>query len=64
MPLAPAPNDVFPRDAASIDLKAPVPLRPKAAFPPHKEHETSCRGPGVSIIRPRIGCASVTLFLQ
>lgn len=29
MPLAPAPNDVFPRDAALIDLKAPVPLRPE-----------------------------------
>ncbi len=29
MPLAPAPNDAFPRDVASIDLKAPVPLRPE-----------------------------------
>ncbi|CAG9214714.1 conserved hypothetical protein [Burkholderia gladioli] len=29
MPLAPAPNDALPRDAASIDLKAPIPLRPE-----------------------------------
>lgn len=33
MPLARAPNDVFPRDAASIDLKAPVPLRPEGGVP-------------------------------